>query len=53
MARRRRSLLEDEDFRLVGKDQSSSGDVCEGCNCTRDKHHEDGCECGKCEEFEE
>lgn len=51
---RRRSLLEDDDFRIVGKrDESSSGDVCECCGCIRAKHDEDGCACGKCEGFEE
>lgn len=57
MASRRRSLLEDEDVRLTGKDESSSGDVCERCGHTREEHeledvHGGSCVCG-CEEFVE
>lgn len=53
MASRRRSLLEDEEVRLTGKDESSSGDVCGRCNHTREEHDDDGaCACG-CEEFVE
>ena len=49
---RRRSLLEDEDVRLLGKNESSGGDVCERCGHTRAEHDDDGaCECGRCEEF--
>jgi hypothetical protein len=51
--RRRRSLLEDDELSEIGeRDESSSGDVCEACGCTRGKHDEDGCTCGKCEGFE-
>ena len=51
--RRRRSLLEDDELALIDERASaSSGDVCERCGCTRSKHtEEDGCACGKCEEF--
>jgi len=51
--RRRRSLLEDDE--LVEIDErapASSGDVCE-CGCTRSKHTEEGCACGKCEGFDD
>lgn len=49
---RRRSLLEDDDFQILGKHEPASGDVCERCGCTREKHDEGvGCACGKCEEF--
>lgn len=52
---RRRSLLEDDELSEIGgRDESSSGDVCERCGCTRGKHGEDGCKgCKKCEEFVE
>lgn len=48
---RRRSPLEDESFGILGKHEPSSGDVCERCGCTREKHDDDGCACGRCEEF--
>jgi len=52
--RRRRSLLEDESLTILGREEPSSGDVCERCGCARSKHtDEDGCACGKCEEFVE
>ncbi len=51
---RRRSLLEDDELAEIGgRDEASSGDVCERCGCTRSKHDEDGCACGKCDEFVE
>lgn len=50
--RRRLSLLEDDELVVVrGRDETSSGDVCERCGCVRGKHSENGCSCGKCEEF--
>lgn len=53
--RRGRSLLEDDDLHVLGREESSGGDVCERCGCTRDKHtEEDGCtKCGRCEQFME
>ena len=52
--RRRRSLLEDDELAEIGeRDEASSGDVCELCECARSKHSEDGCECGRCEGFVE
>jgi hypothetical protein len=51
--RRRRSLLEDDGLTILGRAEPSSGDVCEGCGCTRGKHDEDGCACGKCGGFED
>lgn len=51
---RRRSLLEDDELSEIGeRDESSSGDVCETCECPRSKHTEDGCSCGKCDGFVE
>jgi hypothetical protein len=50
---RRRSLLEDESLVVLGRDEASSGDVCERCGCARGKHTEDGCACGKCDKFED
>jgi hypothetical protein len=47
---RRRSLLEDDELVEIDERVASSGDVCE-CGCTRSKHDEDGCACGKCEGF--
>lgn len=52
--RRRRSLLEDDELvEIDERSTPSSGDVCERCGCARSKHTEDGCACGKCEEFSE
>lgn len=51
---RRRSLLEDDELvEIDERPEPSGGDVCERCSCTRSKHTEDGCACGKCEEFVE
>ena len=54
--RRRRSLLEDDSLVVVGgRDEASSGDVCERCGHTRGAHSENGCgvrNC-KCGEFED
>lgn len=51
---RRRSLLEDDELIEIDERAApSSGDVCERCSCTRGKHDEDGCACGKCEGFVE
>lgn len=50
--RRRRSLLEDDDFAEIGeRDESSGGDVCERCGRTRAEHTDDGDE--KCDGFED
>lgn len=52
--KRRRSLLEDDELVQVGeRDETSSGDVCERCGCTRAKHSDAGCACGKCSEFDD
>jgi hypothetical protein len=53
--RRRRSLLEDDDFAfVVERESASSGALCERCSCTRSKHDDDdGCACGRCEGFVE
>lgn len=52
-AGRRRSLLEDEELVEVDEPLApSGGDVCERCGCTREKHEDDGCRCGRCDEFE-
>ncbi len=55
MAKRRRSLLEDDDLLVLenGREEDSSGDVCERCECPRRKHTEDGCACGRCDGFVE
>lgn len=51
---RRRSLLEDDDLVEIDERAApSGGDVCERCGCTRSRHAEEGCACGKCEEFVE
>jgi hypothetical protein len=49
--RRRRSLLEDDGFAEIGRSESSGGDLCERCGCTRGKHGDGECACGKCDEF--
>lgn len=50
--KRKHSLLEDDSLVVLGsRDERSSGDVCERCGCTRGRHTEDGCACGKCEKF--
>jgi hypothetical protein len=52
--RRRRSLLEDDDLVEIDERAApSGGDVCERCLCTRSKHDEDGCACGKCDGFDD
>ena len=52
--RRRRSLLEDDELALIDERAAASGsDVCEHCLCERFRHTDDGCECRKCEGFEE
>jgi uncharacterized Zn finger protein (UPF0148 family) len=49
---RRRSLLEDDELTQIDeRAAASSGDVCERCECPRFKHHDGGCECGRCEGF--
>jgi hypothetical protein len=48
------SLLDDESLAEIGsRDESSGGDVCEACGCTRERHVEDGCACSKCDGFYE
>lgn len=52
--KRRRSPLEDDDLVEIDERATPSvGDVCERCGCTRGRHGERGCLCGKCEEFVE
>lgn len=57
-SRRRRSLLEDDELAEIGgRDETSSGDVCERCGCPRSKHEEGGGACRGCkkgcEEFDD
>lgn len=49
--KRRRSLLEDDELYTLGRVEPSGGDVCERCLCSRAKHTDDGCTCGKCDGF--
>lgn len=51
---RRRSLLEDDELVEIDEPAApSGGDVCGRCECTRSRHDEDGCECGKCVGFDD
>jgi len=46
---RRKSLLEDDDLVLLGRTETSGGDICERCGHVRDAHTEDRCTRDKCE----
>jgi hypothetical protein len=53
MSPRRPSPLEDDELVEIDPERNptSSGDVCERCGCARGRHGENGCTCGKCDEF--
>lgn len=55
MTRRRPSLLEDDALAAIvsNEDETSDGDVCDGCGCPRRHHEAGGCACGKCDGFKE
>lgn len=50
---RKKSLLEDDDLSVLGRNEPSSGDICETCGCERGRHTDGACMCGKCDGFDD